>query len=36
VPALDLVVVALTDQVSREVAGRTAALIREFALPAAR
>lgn len=34
VPALDLVVVALTDQVSREVAGRTAALIREFALPA--
>lgn len=36
VPALDLVVVALTDQVSREVAGRTAALIRDFALPAAR
>lgn len=34
VPALDLVVVALTDQVSREVAGRTAALIRDFALPA--
>lgn len=36
VPALDLVVVALTDQVSREVAGRTAALIRDFAVPAAR
>lgn len=36
VPALDLVVVALTDQVSRTVAGRTAALIRDFALPAAR
>ncbi len=33
VPALDLVVVALTDQVSREVAGRTALLIRDFALP---
>lgn len=36
VPALDLVVVALTEQVSHEVAGRTAALIRDFALPAAR
>lgn len=36
VPALDLVVVALTDQISREVAGRTGALIRDFALPAAR
>lgn len=35
VPALDLVVVAITDQVSREVAGRTAAIIRDFALPAA-
>lgn len=35
VPALDLVIVALTDQVSREVAGRTAALIRDSALPAA-
>lgn len=34
VPALDLVVVATTDQVSREVAGRTAAIIRDFALPA--
>lgn len=36
VPALDLVVVALTEQVSRDVAGRTAATIRDFALPAAR
>jgi CubicO group peptidase (beta-lactamase class C family) len=35
VPSLDLVVVAITDQVSREVAGRTAAIIRDFALPAA-
>jgi CubicO group peptidase (beta-lactamase class C family) len=36
VPALDLVIVALTDQVSREVAGKTATLIRDFALPVAR
>lgn len=36
VPALDLVIVALTDQVSREVAGRTALIIRDFALPTAR
>lgn len=36
VPTLDLVVVALTDQISHEVAGRTAALIRDFAVPAAR
>ena len=34
VPALDLVVVTATDAVSREVAGRTAALIRDYAVPA--
>lgn len=34
VPALELVVVALTEHLSREVASRTAAIIRDFALPA--
>ena len=34
VPGLDLVVATATDPVSREVAGRTALLIRDFALAA--
>lgn len=34
VPALELVVVATTDQVSRQVAAQTAAIIRDFAVPA--
>lgn len=34
VPALDLVVVATTDQVSRQVGGQTGLIIRDFALPA--
>lgn len=34
VPDLDLVIVALTEHVSREVAGRTAALVRDYAVPA--
>lgn len=36
VPDLQLVIAAITEQVSREVAGRTAALIRDIALPAVR
>jgi len=36
VPALELVIVALTEQVSREVAARTALLIRDAVLPAVR
>ena len=34
VPALDLVVVALTEQVSREVAARTSLVIRDYVVPA--
>jgi CubicO group peptidase (beta-lactamase class C family) len=36
VPALGIVIVAVTQQASREVAARTSALVRDFALPAAR
>jgi CubicO group peptidase (beta-lactamase class C family) len=36
VPSLDVVIVAVTEQASREVAAKTAALIRDYALPAAR
>jgi CubicO group peptidase (beta-lactamase class C family) len=36
VRALGIVIVAVTEQASREVAARTSALVRDFALPAAR
>ncbi len=36
VPSLDVVIVAVTEPVSREVAARTATLVRDYALPAAR
>lgn len=36
VRSLDVVIVAVTEQASREVAARTAALVRDYALPAAR
>ena len=36
VPSLEVVIVAVTEQASRDVAARTAALLRDHALPAAR